>query len=146
MHHARRARAAGRGVQARNGAHPHTMKLHLQGGIAQRVTGTGPGWLRVNDVEHRHSLVLTPDAVAPGVAPGGFDALAAADFAALLAHAPEIVLFGTGATQRFPRPDLTRALSDAQVGVEVMDTPAACRTYNILVAEGRRVVALLLVE
>jgi uncharacterized protein len=122
------------------------MKLHLQGGITQRVTGTGPGWLRINDVEHRQNLVLTPDTAQPGVAPGGFADLSAADLAALLAHAPEIVLLGTGATQRFPRPELTRALTDAQVGVEVMDTPAACRTYNILVAEGRRVVALLLVE
>ncbi|HEY7902897.1 MAG TPA: MTH938/NDUFAF3 family protein [Casimicrobiaceae bacterium] len=122
------------------------MKLHLQGGITQRVTGTGPGWLRVNAVEHRQNVVLTPDTVQPGVAPGGFDTLTAADLAALLAHAPEIVLLGTGANQRFPRPELTGALTDAQVGVEVMDTPAACRTYNILVAEGRRVVALLLVE
>jgi uncharacterized protein len=133
-------------MHARNDDRAPTMKLHLQGGITQRVTGTGPGWVRVNDVEHRQNLVLTPDTVHPGVAPGGFADLGAKDLAALLVHAPEIVLLGTGATQRFPRPESTRALTDAQVGVEVMDTPAACRTYNILVAEGRRVVALLLVE
>jgi uncharacterized protein len=56
-----------------------------------------------------------------------------------------VVLFGTGARLRFPHPQLTRALTDAGIGVEVMDTPAACRTFNILAAEGRRVAAAVLV-
>ncbi len=121
------------------------LKLHLQSGIAQLVTGSGQGWVRVNATEYRENLVLTPDSLHPGVAPGGFDALTPADFASLLGYTPEIVLLGTGATQRFPQPALTRALIDARVGIEVMDTPAACRTFNILTGEGRRVVALLLV-
>ena len=54
----------------------------------------------------------------------------------LLAYKPEVVLFGTGAAIRFPHPRLTRALTDARIGLEVMDTPAACRTFNILAAEG----------
>ena len=58
---------------------------------------------------------------------------------------PEVALLGTGATIRFPHPRLTRALTDARIGLEVMDTPAACRTFNILAAEGRKVaVAILL--
>ncbi|HEY5365450.1 MAG TPA: Mth938-like domain-containing protein [Casimicrobiaceae bacterium] len=122
------------------------MKLHLQTGVVLLVTGSGPGWIRVNADEYRENLVLTPEAVHPGGAPGGFDALAPADFAALLDQQPEIVLFGTGAKQRFPHPRLTAALIDARVGVEVMDTPAACRTFNILTSEGRRVVALLLID
>jgi len=121
------------------------MKLHLQTGVALLVTGSGPGWIRVNADEYRESLILTPDAVHPGAVPGGFDALAPADFAALLDYQPEIVLLGTGAKQRFPHPRLAAALTDARVGVEVMDTPAACRTFNILTGEGRRVVAMLLV-
>jgi uncharacterized protein len=58
----------------------------------------------------------------------------------------EVVLLGTGTRQRFPSPRLTRALMDARIGLEVMDTHAACRTYNILVGEGRRVAAALFVE
>ena len=81
----------------------------------------------------------------PGFAPAGFDALAEADFAALLAHKPEVVLLGTGATLRFPHPRLLAPLTDARVGVEVMDTPAACRTFNILSGEGRRAIAALIV-
>jgi uncharacterized protein len=122
------------------------MKLHVQTGIAQLVTGTGPGWVRVNAEEYRSSLVLTPAAVHPGWAPFGFTGLTEADFEALLAYAPEILLLGTGAAQRFPAPRLLRALTDAGVGVEVMNTAAACRTFNILAGEGRQVVAALLLE
>jgi uncharacterized protein len=121
------------------------MKLHLHKGSAHLITGSGPGWIRINASDHRENLILTPERVVTGVAPGGFDALTAEDFAALLDHRPELALFGTGARQRFPHPTLTRALAAAQVGLEVMDTPAACRTFNILSGDDRRVVALLLV-
>ena len=57
---------------------------------------------------------------------------------------PEVVLLGTGAKLRFPHPRLTRLLSDARIGIEVMDLQAACRTYNILMAEERKVAAALL--
>ena len=120
------------------------MKFHLSTAKGNIVTGLGPGWVRIGTTEHRDNLVLTPEAVVPGFAPSGFDGLAEHEFAALLAYEPELVLFGTGATLRFPRPELTRSLIDARVGLEVMDTPAACRTYNILAAEGRSVVAALL--
>jgi len=122
------------------------MKFHLQAPTSNIVTGCGPGWVRVGTDEYRENVVLTADAVAPGFAPGGFDSLGAQDFAALLRTAPEMVLLGTGATQRFPRPALTAPLHDARVGFEVMDTRAACRTYNILVAEGRSVTAALIVD
>jgi uncharacterized protein len=122
------------------------MKFHLQTAGNLLVTGMGEGWIRINADEHRASLILTPDAVIAGWANAGFDALGEADFAALLAHSPEIVLLGTGPTQRFPHPRLLRALHEARVGVEAMDTRAACRTYNILTGEGRRVVAALVVE
>ena len=121
------------------------MKFHLQAPAANVVTGCGTGWVRVGNDEYRENVVLTAERVAPGFAPQGFDALNAADFAALLQTSPEVVLLGTGATQRFPRPTVTAPLADANVGLEVMDTHAACRTYNILVAEGRSVTAALIV-
>ena len=122
------------------------MKFHLSTAKGNVVTGLGPGWVRVGATEYRDNLVLTPETIVPGFAPSGFDELTENEFAALLAYKPELVLFGTGATIRFPQPGLVRALTDAGVGLEVMDTPAACRTYNILAAEGRAVVAALLVH
>ena len=122
------------------------MKFHLQAPSSNVVTGTGPGWIRVGSQDYRDSVVMTPSHVDAGFAPHGLDALTADDFARLLASSPEIVLLGTGASQRFPHPRLIAPLLEARVGVEVMDTRAACRTYNILVAEGRNVVAALIVE
>jgi|SRR5882672_12055583 len=122
------------------------MKFHLQTPGSNLVTGTGPGWVRVGMQEYRENIVLTANSVASGFAPGGFDALMEADFERLLASSPEIVLLGTGGTQRFPHPRITAPLHRAHVGLEVMDTRAACRTYNILVAEGRNVSAALIVE
>jgi len=122
------------------------VKFHLSTGRGNVVTGLGPGWVRVGATEYRENLVLTPEAVVPGFAASGFDGLTENEFAALLAYNPEVVLFGAGATIRFPHPSLTRALTDAHVGLEVMDTPAACRTFNILAAEGRSVVAVLLIS
>lgn len=122
------------------------MKFHLAAPTGNVVTGLGPGWVRVGATEYRENLVLTPGSVQTGWAAGGFDALGENDFEALLAHKPELVLFGAGPTIRFPAPKLVRALTDASIGVEVMDTAAACRTFNILAAEGRAVVAALLVS
>ena len=76
----------------------------------------------------------------------GFDNLQAAHFEALLADAPELVLFGSGRQQRFVHPALLRTLIERRIGVECMDTLAACRTYNVLVSEGRRALAALLIE
>ncbi|MGE5738323.1 MAG: Mth938-like domain-containing protein [Betaproteobacteria bacterium] len=122
------------------------MKFHLQAPSSNLVTGIGPGWIRVGTQDHRGNVVLAPSQVEGGFAPQGFDGLTASDFERLLTSSPEIVLLGTGASQRFPHPRLIKPLIEARVGVEVMDTRAACRTYNILVAEGRNVVAALIVE
>ena len=122
------------------------MKFHLATASGNVVTGLGPGWVRIGAAEYRENLVLTPETIATGWAASGFDGLAEGDFAGLLPHKPDVVLFGAGPAIRFPHPRLTRALTEARVGVEVMDTPAACRTFNILAAEGRSVVAALLLE
>ena len=122
------------------------MKFHLQSPSGNVITGAGEGWIRIGQQEYRESVVLTAEAVHPGFGTGRFDSLTREDFAGLLRYSPQIVLLGTGTVQRFPHPRLTQDLTAANVGLEVMDTRAACRTFNILVAEGRTVVGALLVE
>ncbi|MFM2449908.1 MAG: hypothetical protein RIS44_2358 [Pseudomonadota bacterium] len=79
-------------------------------------------------------------------APGGFDGLCEDDFGQLLALKPELIVFGSGSRLRFAAPRLQRALINARIGIETMDTAAACRTYNVLLGEGRCVVAALLFD
>jgi len=98
----------------------------------------------VNRQRYGHSLVVLHDRIVTDWQPAGFDQLDAGDFTRLAELGPEIVLLGTGARLRFPRPELTRALIEARIGLEVMDLQAACRTFNILAAEGRKVAAALL--
>ena len=121
------------------------LKLHLSkiSGI-NTFTGYGEGYVMVNRQRYERSMVVLPDRILTDWQPAGFDMLQAADFDRLAELAPEIVLLGTGARLRFPRPELTRALIDAHIGLEVMDLQAACRTYNILAAEDRKVAAALL--
>ena len=120
-----------------------SMKFHLTTGEGNVFTGHGAGFVRLGVVEYHDNLIVTPERIVTSWAPGGFDQLSEADFSALAALEPEVALLGTGATLRFPHPRLTRALVDAGIGLEVMDTPAACRTFNILAAEGRKVAAAL---
>ncbi len=121
------------------------MKLHEDPRTSlNTVTAYGPGFIEINAVRFSGNLVVSPEQPPSTWSPCDFDALAESDFEALLALEPEIVLLGTGSRQRFPRPALYAALTRARIGVEVMDTAAACRTYNILTAEGRRVVAAVL--
>ncbi|MBV8045507.1 MAG: hypothetical protein JO171_00010 [Paludibacterium sp.] len=120
------------------------MKLHEAAAQGRNViTAFDAGRIRINQDYFSGSLIITPDSVSPWQAVS-FDALDAADFAALLAFEPEVVLFGSGATLRFPHPRLTAQLAEARVGFEVMDTHAACRSYNILMAEDRKVVLAVL--
>ena len=123
------------------------MKLHADTPTSlNTVTGYGPGFIEVNKSRHPGHLLLVPDAPALAWQTAGFDALRPEDFDILLALHPDVVLLGTGRRQRFPHPRLTAALARAGIGVEVMDTAAACRTYNILMSEGRRVLAAFLQE
>ena len=119
------------------------VKIHLSTTEGNVVTGSGPGWVRVGLDEHRESLVIAPDRIVKPWIPT-FEALDEKAFEQLKALSPEIVLLGTGARQRFPHPRLYRTLTDARIGVEVMDSAAAARTYNIIAAEGRRVAAALI--
>lgn len=123
------------------------MKLHLTTAPgAQLITGYGSGYVQVNGRRYEESLIVLPDRVIAGWAVRAFAELSAHHLSEILPHRPEIVLLGTGARQRFPAPALLADLILSDIGFEVMDTQAACRTYNILVAEGRRVAAALIVE
>jgi uncharacterized protein len=122
------------------------VKLHLVENAGQNFfSGYGPGYVAVNNLRYARSVVVTPQAVAEWHVTG-VQALAAADFEFVARLNVEIVLLGTGMQQRFPGPELMRAIAESGAGLEVMDTKAACRTYNILAAEGRRVAAAIVVE
>ena len=123
------------------------MKLHQDLPDEQNiVTSIGEGYVAVNGQQHRSSLLLLPQHLEAGWGAAGFDALTETDFAKIVALGCEVLLFGTGQRQRFPHPALLQPLMRARIGVEVMDTAAACRTYNILMAEGRNVAAALLID
>jgi len=122
------------------------VKLHRAGALtANSFTGYGEHYVMVNGRRYESSLVVLPGQVLDWKVTS-FDALTMEDFSILQGLGVEIVLLGTGARQRFPHPRLTAALARAGIGVEVMDVQAACRTYNILVAEERKVAAALLIE
>jgi uncharacterized protein len=122
------------------------MKLQADRSNTLTINAHGPGWVAVNGIRHQGSLVIDSQT---GVHPWGcaaFTDLTAAHFEPLAAYRPELVLLGSGTKLRFVHPSLLQSLINQHIGVETMDTAAACRTYNILAGEGRRVVAALLVE
>jgi uncharacterized protein len=120
------------------------MKLHLDRTDAYNsITAYGPDHVMVNGMRHERSLIVLPDELVTDWAET-LSLLSVVHFDAIVMRAPEIVLLGTGLRQRFPSPVLYRGLLAARIGVEVMTTPAACRTYNILAGEGRRVAAALI--
>ena len=124
------------------------MKLHLNTDAGQLLfTGYGDDHVLINGQRFDANLLLTARGVE--VAPWAgldFEALTAAHFEWIAHREPDILLLGTGTRLRFPHPSLTRALAEAQIGLEVMDIGALCRTYNILIAEGRSVGAAVLIE
>jgi uncharacterized protein len=122
------------------------MKLHLAQNQGQQLfTGYGAGYVAVNNVRYEKSVLVTPSSVSDWPV-RQFEDLSAVDFRFIAALKAEVVVLGTGPAQRFPPPELARALAASGAGVEIMDSRAACRTYNILAAEGRGVVAAILME
>jgi uncharacterized protein len=122
------------------------LKFHLtQPEGLNLITGYGADYVTINGERHTAtSLLVAPDSVSEDWIVSSFDALSEKHFAAMLPLKPELALLGTGSKLQFPHPRLSACLTNAGIGMEVMDTGAACRTYNILVAEGRRVVVGLL--
>ena len=120
------------------------MKLHVSGpGPRNAITGYGEGYVMVNGQRQESSLIVLPDRVLPWDV-SSFASLRAEHFEQMKGLDADILLLGTGTRQRFPHPSLTAPLAEAGIGLEVMDLKAACRTYNILVAEERKVAAALL--
>ena len=115
-------------------------------GGALLVRSYAPGEVRVGDTVLQRSCLISAERLVENWRPQTLDELTAADLEPVFALQPEIVVLGTGARQRFPDPQLLAAIMTRGIGCEVMDTGAACRTYNVLVSEARRAVAALLLK
>ena len=122
------------------------MKLHADKPDQLAITGYGPGWIAVNGERHTTSLLIGADGTLRAWDCRSFDALAAEHFVTAGESHPELLIFGSGRLLRFAPPALLRSLLERRIGVETMDTGAACRTFNILAGEGRRVAAALILE
>jgi uncharacterized protein len=122
------------------------LKLQPDQSDVQTISGYGPGWVGVGQEKITHNVILGSRGERLPWA-GSFEELGPEHFKALADLGVEVVLFGSGKQLRFPRPAWLAPLAAARIGIETMDTPAACRTYNILAQEGREVaVALLLLS
>ena len=113
---------------------------------ANAITGYGNGYVEINQIPYDHAVILKSDGAISEWPIKSFEELEAGHFAQMVDFKPELVLIGTGSRQRFPKPELLKPLIAAKIGFEIMDSQAACRTYNILVGEGRQVLLALLVE
>lgn len=113
---------------------------------AYRILGYSDGEIRINDARYDTSLLVSPDTLVTEWGPTSLTALSSAHLDSVRELEPEVVLLGTGAQQTFPARDLMLSLMRAGIGLEIMDTASACRTYNVLMSEGRRVVAALIID
>lgn len=123
------------------------MKLHLSNTAGLNLfTAYGEGFVAVNHEKYEKNLILLPESIIPEWSNATPATLDVADMSKLLELGVEIILLGTGRHLRFPPGPLLRPFAPAGIGLEVMDQQAACRTYNILAAEGRKVAAALLFD
>ncbi len=122
------------------------MQIHLEKSPgSHRITGYGVGYVAVNGKSITRSFIVTPEALITDWSPRSVDELDEAALEAVVRLSPGVVLLGTGTEQHFPPSSLLAPLLARGIGIEVMTTAAACRTFNILVAEGRSVAAGLFV-
>ena len=125
----------------------NAMKISLdQPTTINVVRGYGPGVIRIGERSFDRSVIVTPGTLIEDWRPPGIAQLQAEDLEPLLRLRPEVLLIGSGLSQVFPGSATMAALYAAGIGFEIMDTGAACRTYNVLAAEGRNVAAALIVE
>ena len=122
------------------------MKLQPDQSDVQSISGYGPGWVGVNGEKITHSVIIASKGQRIAWLAVRFEDLGPEHFAQLAALDSEVVIFGSGTRIRFPQPSWLRPLMERRIGIETMDTAAACRTYNILAQEGRSVAAALLLE
>ena len=126
---------------------PTPMKLHSSSTQQyQTVTGYSEEGVEINATPYQHSLTVMPETPPRPWPVEQFEDLTEAHFEAIGAESPDVVILGTGARQRFIHPRLVASLSARRIGVECMDSQAACRTYNILMGEGRKVTLALIIE
>jgi uncharacterized protein len=122
------------------------MKLHLtQGAGSNFITGYGENWVELNMQRYTSSLIVLPNQIISNWQVADFASLTPEHFEKLVELKPEVVILGTGKKHQFIHPRLSQSLTELGVGVECMDTAAACRTYNFLVAEERKVIAALII-
>ncbi|MBC3906044.1 MULTISPECIES: Mth938-like domain-containing protein [Undibacterium] len=112
----------------------------------QTITAYEKDSVEINAITYAYSLIVLPETKPQQWSATSFEQLSDADFAQIEATAPDVVILGTGNKQRFVHPRLTATLASKRIGVECMDNQAACRTYNILMAEGRKVALALIME
>lgn len=122
------------------------MKLQPDRFDVQAITGQGPGWVQVGPERIEHSVIIGSRGERIAWNCASYDELGPGHFEQLAQLQPEVVIFGSGERIRFPRPVWLRELVSRGIGLETMDTAAACRTYNILAQEGRQVLVALLLE
>ena len=113
-------------------SHPHRINAYQQGSV------------HIGDTCFTRSLIVTPSLIVNDWSPQNFAEIASVNFDEILALKPDLILFGTGRKQLFPHPDIYQKIVACNVGFEVMDTGATCRSYNLLLEEGRYVAAALL--
>jgi uncharacterized protein len=122
------------------------MKLQPDRIETQSVTAYGLGWVAVQGEKITHSILITSEGLRLDWQCQNFEDLGPQHFAQLAELDVELVIFGSGERLRFPKPEWQVGLMQRRVGLETMDTQAACRTYNILAGEGRKVAAALIIE
>jgi uncharacterized protein len=123
------------------------LKLHADlPNSLNTVTAYGTDYLEINQQRYRHSVIFMPEGEIIFWPVDHFAQLNENHFSMMAQLQPELVIFGSGPQHRFPRPAWLKPLMQLGIGVETMDTQAACRTYNILMAEGRKVLAALLLN
>jgi uncharacterized protein len=123
------------------------MKLHSQDNQQyQTVTGYDAGGVEINAKRYDYSVLVLPETPPRPWPVTRFEDLTEEHFAIIEQDQPDVVILGTGERQRFVHPKLIKALSARRAGVESMDSHAACRTYNILMGEGRKVTLALIIE
>jgi uncharacterized protein len=122
------------------------MKLQPDKFDVPSISGYGPGWVGVGSEKIAHSVIISSRGDRIAWPCGQFEDLGAEHFAQLAQVEAEVVIFGSGSRIRFPQAAWLQPLVARRIGLETMDTPAACRTYNILAQEGRSVAVALLLE
>ena len=124
---------------------PQFMKLQPASTVNLNFfTAYGDDYVCVNTIRHTSNLIVMSGKVIPAWTQNTFDTLAPEDMLQLAALDAEVILLGTGLRQRFLQPELMQTMAMASKGLETMDLHAACRTYNLLMGEGRKVAAALL--